>query len=672
MYQFYSSLTYENEFILILLNSINPDGNCTCGSILCNSKGKHPKEKWKNKDFIKDLNISKEGFKYYLNLLNTNQYNIAVQTGFNRTKTKKLLILDFDKPELEKDLISKLKLENTCEVSTGKGIHFYFLVDKSIEIKSKIKPENRGFDILSDGRYAVTVGSVHKTLNKYSWNNKEIKEIPDWLINYLNSFEDKKVFNNKELTKEVTENLIFSNKKLKQIPVGKRNNTLFKELLRFVKFNPTVNYNIIKKQALKIKDQMEDKDSFPDAELEKVISSVLSYKENNKIKVNHTFSLEKASEIWTKKLTNLGLIETDSESFLKFKKFYEELENFILKHGIIKRELTENYLGKTITEFISYRNELMDKLFFGVPLWNYLNIKHQNWAFLFNQEKIEKRKYRGVKYFGKGNSTQERIGFAIDFVDMNIILNQLKIKFGRFVFKFLNKVLHRKNYIKKTHEETDYKILSFFNFASSENFLQLNNAREFGITSGLTAENSVPKFRDDDMRTENNQKNSSKSTKLVKEIKVKNKINKNHTTKYNSIGNIFFEEKNLMYSFDVTSDPEGLLQDRDKVLEVLSNWKKNDVVGIGLHIYVFDSVDMDNDVINVFESFELKDCVPLDIKSKKKIPFSLLNKYMVLEHLEVLYRDGEIFSDNENDKYVTYELYDNNDNAEEIKEENNK
>lgn len=347
MRSFYSSVAYDNEFILVLLNSIMDDGNCTCGSILCNNKGKHPKGKWKNKDFIKDLNISEENFKYYIDLVEKNQYNFAIQTGLNRTKTKKLVILDFDDVEKEKDLILKLKDEKTCEVSTGKGLHFYFTLEPSIEIKSKIKPENRGFDILSDGRYAVTTGSIHKSLNRYTWNGNFLQEMPNWLVDYLNCFENKNQFNRETIERKSSNFTVLPEKKLGQIPVGKRNDTLFKELLYFVKFNSTTNYVLVKNQALKIKNRMQDKDSFSDAELEKVIISVLTYKQNDTINVKHIFSLEKASEIWTRKLTNLGILERDEETFLKFKGFYETLEQFILKHGLVKKELTESYRGKT-------------------------------------------------------------------------------------------------------------------------------------------------------------------------------------------------------------------------------------------------------------------------------------------------------------------------------------
>lgn len=676
MQSFYSSIAHQNEFILILLNSITEDGICTCGSSLCISKGKHPKGKWKNKDFVKDLNVSTDTIQYYIDLINKNQYNMAVQTGLNRPKTKRLVILDFDNMETEKDLIESLKKENTCEVLTGKGMHFYFILDSSVEIKSKIKPDMRGFDILSDGRYAVTVGSLHKTLNRYEWNGQEIRLMPDWIVSFLQSFE-----NNKESFASKKQEIVYSqnssplNSSDKIIPKGKRNDTLFKELMQIAKFNLNSDLNFasaIKTYALKIRERMEDKSSFTDEELDKVVSSVVYYKKNDTINVKNNFSLEKASEIWTKKLINLGFVERNQDEFMKHKKFFNDLENFILKYGVVKKQLTEKYTGKTITEYIEYRSEVMKRLFFDVPLWNYVNVKYQNWATVFNGLGFQKQKYRGVKYFGKGNSKEEKVGFGIDFINSDELLFKLKLKFGNFLFKFLNKTLNRKNFIEKIHEETDLKILSFFNSKATDKILKLNNAKEYAFSMRLTAENCVPKLTGRKMQSENADKKGEQTPKLVKEIKVKNKIHKNHVSKYNSFGNIFYEEKNLEYSFDVSPEPNGLLQDRDKVVEILSSWKKGDIVGIGLHPYVFDSLDLEKDEITVFSSFTLEECVPKTIENRKKLSFSLINKYHTMDFLEILYRDGEIFSNDENEKYVTYQIFDHNDSVEEMKEEDKK
>jgi len=657
VHPFYSRLAFKDEFVLVLLNSITAQGLCTCGSNICESKGKHPKGKWKNKDFIKDLSVSESNLDFYLKLLNDRFLNLGIKTGLNRTGTKRLIILDFDEIKTEEKFITKLKKENSCEIETGKGIHFYFYLPPEMELKAKIKPQSRGFDILSDGRYAVSAGSVHKSGGFYQWNEKEVKEMPKWLYSYLVSLD----VETEKLLKTTQQNVpqISKVKTFSFIPKGKRNSILFSSLLSYVKNNKFVGYSEIKNQALQIRENMEDKTSFSNIELEKVVSSVFGYKKTNNILVGKTFSLEKASELWTRKLTNLGFIENSQDEFLKHIKFFNNLENFILKHGIVKKELTETYTGKSVSEFIDYRNSVMEELFFEVPLWNYVNIQYQNWASVFNNLNFDKKKYRGCKYFGKGNSKQEKVGFGIDFLPKKEVVNLLCLKFGRFLFKFLNKTLNRKNIVKKIHKETDEKILTFFSFNSRQNLLRVNNAIEIFKKMSLTPQIRVYMLRRPKMETEKSETPSKTKETLVKQIKVKNKINKKHLSKYNSMGNIFYTQNDMEYVFDISSDPNGLLRDKEKMEEIISSWKKGDVLGIGINVYVYDSYDKESQKVRCFKSFILKDCEPLEISSPIDIPLSLINKNFDLEHLEVLYRDGTIFSDNENEKYVTYEIYDN-------------
>lgn len=657
--------------MLILLNSITSDGLCTCGSNLCESKGKHPKGKWKNKDFVKDLAVNESNLNFYIKLLSDRFLNFGIKTGLNRNKSKRLIILDFDDIESESGFIGKLKKEKTCEVSTGKGIHFYFYLPVKNELKAKIKPQSRGFDILSDGRYAVSAGSMHKSGSLYSWNNEDIKEMPKWLYFYLTSLTEQNEKHSESELKPL-ENKIFSYSKTKDntlIPKGKRNSILFSSLLSFVKNNKNANYNEIKSHAFAVREKMEEKQSFSSIELEKVVSSVYNYKKTNSISVSSAFSLEKASELWTKKLTNLGFIENNQIEFVKYFNFFNKLEHFILKNGIHKKELTDNYLGKSVSEFIDYRNSVMEELFFDVPLWNYINIQYQNWAIIFNNLNFEKRKYRGCKYFGKGNSKKEKVGFAIDFIDKNKLVKLMHLEFGKFIFKFLNKTLNRKNVVKKIHKETDEKILTFFSYNPSNNLLKVNSILETARKMSLTPQTRMLMVGRHKMESPKTEKSQEQNPVLIKEIKVKNKVHKNHILKYNSIGNIFYTENNMEYEFEVTSDPNGLLKDKEKIEEIISTWKKGDILGIGINTYVFDFYDKEKLEIKCFKSFDLEDCEPLNISNQIIFPLSLINKYYDLNHLEILYRDGTIFSDDENEKYVTYEIYDNQNSLEEKKDE---
>ena len=140
--------------------------------------------------------------------------NYGVLTG----KINNIIIVDIDKKDdgLTKweELIEIHDEPDTYTIKTGSGgYHYYFNYNEVIKniIKLKIDGISYGIDILTDGKFAVGVGSIHPTTNKkYSTSNiSPISNMPEWLLGLIVSsynIKTPKVVNNSVPTVQLSTN----------------------------------------------------------------------------------------------------------------------------------------------------------------------------------------------------------------------------------------------------------------------------------------------------------------------------------------------------------------------------------------------------------------------------------------------------------------------------------
>lgn len=116
---------------------------------------------------------------------NQDEYSIGLATG----GMNGVWVLDIDKKTDGPISLSAL-VENYGPIDTataftgGGGFHYVFSCSDSFQVKTKvgILP---GIDTRGEGGYIIIAPSKHDSGNYYSWEQTEIKETPDWLIDFL-------------------------------------------------------------------------------------------------------------------------------------------------------------------------------------------------------------------------------------------------------------------------------------------------------------------------------------------------------------------------------------------------------------------------------------------------------------------------------------------------------
>ena len=131
--------------------------------------------------------------------------NYGVLTG----KINNIIVVDIDVKDggLAKwnELIEIHDEPETYTIKTGSGgYHYYFNYNEIIRNNNRLKIDGIacGIDILTDGRFAVGVGSIHpKYKKKYTYDNQApISDMPEWLLGIIVSSYNVKP-SNKEVNK---------------------------------------------------------------------------------------------------------------------------------------------------------------------------------------------------------------------------------------------------------------------------------------------------------------------------------------------------------------------------------------------------------------------------------------------------------------------------------------
>ncbi len=214
----YSQIYISMGWHIIPMNSVRPDGYCTCSKGKdCSSPGKHPRIKdWVDKASAKPEIINEWLSKW-------TDTNIAVATG----RRSGIIVLDIDikyngDAELQKLERQLGKLPDTLTVLTGGGgFHYYFKYPNGIEISNQNSKIASGIDIKSDGGSATIPPSRHKSGNEYRWKKSYspidigLTELPPEWISFIQA-------NSSTIEKKGSIELP------EIIPEGQRNETLYK------------------------------------------------------------------------------------------------------------------------------------------------------------------------------------------------------------------------------------------------------------------------------------------------------------------------------------------------------------------------------------------------------------------------------------------------------------
>lgn len=241
-------------------HSVN-NGACSCGKSSCDSKGKHPRYRHHDlRDGLKDATTDELKIRRWWKLWP--DANIGIRCG----KESGIFVLDFDNHEALLDLEQEHgKLPPTWIVTTGRGVHYYFK-HPNFPVKCGKFKLVEGMDIKGDGGYVVGAGSSHASGRRYEFESSGhpddvgIAEAPQWLLSLIAA-----------PTRKEQTNISGS-----KIPVGRRNNTLFREA---VELRKRMGYN---EQKLYLVLQGFNKEfcevPLPDREIRKTARSAAKYK----------------------------------------------------------------------------------------------------------------------------------------------------------------------------------------------------------------------------------------------------------------------------------------------------------------------------------------------------------------------------------------------------------
>lgn len=159
--------------------------------------------------------------------------NIGLRTGSASAPNEKyLIVIDLD----QGGDVSKLNLPDTVEVSTGKGLHYYYYTDEPLGNSSGKLGHH--IDTRGEGGQVVYPGSTHpERKNKYIWipnhsiTNMPIADLPDHIKTLLKSGPPGQYIPKNE-PDHIPEDIRIEIEKLKTVPQGQRNTELNNAALR--------------------------------------------------------------------------------------------------------------------------------------------------------------------------------------------------------------------------------------------------------------------------------------------------------------------------------------------------------------------------------------------------------------------------------------------------------
>ena len=161
--------------------------------------------------------------------------NVGIRTG---KSSGGLIVVDIDNGAD----VSNMDLPDTITVETGSGgRHLYYWTDK--QIKNSVSKLGKNIDIRGDGGQVVAVGTVHpKTRQIYKYlvspEERDMADLPDWIVKRLNSTRKKTSKINTEYSKYVQSAIRNECDAVKSASEGTRNNALNISAFSLAQFVP--------------------------------------------------------------------------------------------------------------------------------------------------------------------------------------------------------------------------------------------------------------------------------------------------------------------------------------------------------------------------------------------------------------------------------------------------
>ena len=176
-------------WLVFPLHSILENGECTCGDLNCEAKGKHPRVAKSFKEASADFAKIIEWFGD-----NAPLSNIGIATGAKSGLTVLDLDISDEKNGVEtlRQICGKYGFPQTLKAQTGSGgVHLLFKYNSVL--KNAADVFGSGVDVRNDGGYIVAAPSRHKSGGAYSWLNTDaLADLPAYLTQF-----NKRTANNK-------------------------------------------------------------------------------------------------------------------------------------------------------------------------------------------------------------------------------------------------------------------------------------------------------------------------------------------------------------------------------------------------------------------------------------------------------------------------------------------
>ena len=171
------------------MHNPTPDGGCTCNNPKCDSQGKHPRIKEWPKNATTKPDVIKGWFRKWPGC------NIGIATG----RESGLIVLDVDPDHGGDESFLSLIADNgvlppTVESLTGGGGRHLLFLHPGVEIRNiQDNPDllGPGLDIRADGGQIVAPPSLHKSGQRYVWeescrpSQNDLAPMPKWLVKIL-------------------------------------------------------------------------------------------------------------------------------------------------------------------------------------------------------------------------------------------------------------------------------------------------------------------------------------------------------------------------------------------------------------------------------------------------------------------------------------------------------
>lgn len=253
-----------------------PGGKCSCGDLLCQKPGKHPRSVHGFKDATRDQSSITAWWKRWPDA------NIGIPTG----AVSGLMVVDVDprsggQESLEELFAKHGRFPDTAEQITGGGGRHFVFRDPGIAVPKTLAP---GIDLKAEGGYIVVAPSIHASGNAYQWDGLDGAKTllspadpPTWLLDLITAARDGSRQESKPAP--VSE----------KIPQGKRNDHL-------ASLGGTMRKRGMSREAIEAalleENRLRCEPRLPDSEVRHVAASIASYKPGDSGAAKHAAGAE--------------------------------------------------------------------------------------------------------------------------------------------------------------------------------------------------------------------------------------------------------------------------------------------------------------------------------------------------------------------------------------------